>query len=181
MDKHKELNRLFEQAKNERNHQSFEETKHQFLHSLNSHSEQSWIKKIFTLKKLLIMTTILLSIVLGINLFVNNTSEKNVSNNQHLIKNKTVVSSDSIRNNIPEETSTSNETDFDIVTKTEEISLKQVKKNHTNSIHFSKLELLSPNLYKAIHPNDLLIKSGSLTKIPILTKDQIKENEKQKC
>lgn len=180
MDKHKELNRLFEQAKNERKHQSFEETKQQFLHSLNSHSEQSWIKKLFTFKKLLIMTTILLSIVLGINLFVNNTSEKNVSNNQHLIKNKTVVSSDTTRNNIAEETTHSNETDLDIITNKEEISLKQVKKKHTNSFHFSKLELLSPNL-KAIHPNDLLIKSGSLTKIPILTKDQIKENEKQKA
>lgn len=180
MDKHKELNRLFEQAKNERNHQSFEETKQQFLHSLNSHSEQSWIKKIFTLKKLLIMTTILLSIVLAVNLFVNNTSEKKVSNNQHLTKNKTVISSDTTRNNIPEETTTSNETELDILTNTEEISLKQVKQKHTNNIHFSKLEKLSPNLHKTIHPNDLLIKNGSLPKIPILTKDQIKENEKQK-
>lgn len=181
MDKQKELNRLFEQAKNENVHQSFEETKQHFLHSLNSQSEQSWIKKIFTFKKLFIMTTILLSILLGVN-FLSNSTEKNSSTKKISSSNEITISNKSVVYKNKKTPSFSEESNLE--QKTNEkglISERTIRKKYPNDIHFSKLEMLPSNLNIATHPNDLLIKKDSSSfSTPVLSKDQIKENEKQK-
>lgn len=181
MDRQKELNRLFEQAKNENVHRSFEETKQQFLHSIKNQSEQSWIKKVFTIKKLFIMTTILLSILLGVN-FLSNSTEKNSTNKKISSSNETTISNETAVYKKKKNSFLSEESNLELESNEKGLTLeKTIRKKYPNDIHFSKLEMLSANLNMAIHPNDLLIKKGSSSSsIPVLSKDQIKENEKQK-
>lgn len=182
MDNQEKLDQLFKLAKEEKPHVSFEETKAKFSASVNSSTFGERIKYLLTFKNFIIMLTSIISIAVFFIFSGSSTSE--VQNNGNNIKGYEPENESALVINLGKSKKKNNLLLQSEVTKIQETETsdskeKQVNKRN-NKIAFFEYEKAF-NFF-GTHPNDLLIKRGaSSTSIPVLSKDQIKENEKQKA
>ena len=181
MDNQEKLDQLFKLASEEKPHVSFEDTKAKFKATVNSSTFGERIKYLLTFKNFIIMLTSIISIAVFFMFSDSSISEVQTEENKlkgydhqnesELVKNQ--VKSKKKRNQVVQ-----NEVAKIKVNESLENTEKSIKKrkNKIASLDYEK----SVNLFE-IHPNDLLIKKGaSSSSIPVLSKDQIKDNEKQK-
>ena len=182
MDNQEKLDQLFKLSREEKPHVSFEETKAKFKATVSSSTFGERIKYLLTFKNFIIMLTSIISIAVFFMFSDSSISEVQTEENKvkgydhqnesELVKNQ--VKSKKKRNQVVQ-----NEVAKIKVNESLENTEKSIKKrkNKIASLDYEK----SVNLFE-IHPNDLLIKKGaSSSSIPVLSKDQIKDNEKQKA
>lgn len=182
MDNQEKLDQLFKFAREEKPQVSFDQTKAKFNATVNSSTFGERIKYLLTFKNFIIMLTSIISIAVFFMFSDSSISEVqteenkvkgyNHQNKSELVKNQ--VKSKKKRNQVVQ-----NEIAKIQVTESLENTEKSIKKrkNKIASLDYEK----AVNLFET-HPNDLLIKKGASSfSIPVLSKDQIKDNEKQKA
>lgn len=182
MDNQEKLDQLFKFAREEKPHVSFDETKAKFNATVNSSTFGERIKYLLTFKNFLIMLTSIISIAVFFMFSVSSTSEVQSEENniqEHEHKNK----SESVKNQVKSKKKTNQVVQNDITEiqdkESSESKVKRVKKRNNKITYLDYQKAV--NLFET-HPNDLLIKKGaSSSSIPVLSKDQIKNNEKQKA
>ena len=177
MDSQEKLNQLFQKAREEQPQLSFEATKEKLVTSLND-SKGNWIKQLLTFKNCVIMITSILSLVAVFYFGTGTTANIETINIQEKIINKEVSSALTERKLVEQQKENEAE-DFAKA----ELNQEDSTENVTTISNSKRLKFKPVNLiYHPLHPNDLLVKSESIggNLYPVLNKEQIKGNDKQK-
>jgi len=182
MDNQEKLDQLFKLAREEKPLVSFEDTKAKFTACVNSSTFGERMKYLLTFKNFIIMLTSIISI--AVFFMFSNSSTSEIQADENNIKGYEPENESELVVNQGKTNKKSNQVFHAEVAKIQETESSENRENRVKK-RMNKIAYLDYqkafNLFE-IHPNDLLIKKGtSSSSIPVLSKEKIKENEKQKA